>query len=742
LSGTPTQIGAFAFSIRATDSRGATGTGNFTITINSPAAPTIATTSPLPNATRGVFYTTIFTATGGTPPYTWSLEPPSTLPAGLALNSTTGALSGTPTAADGTYNFIIRVTDANGAFSVKSFTLVVGAGGGGGPTPTRLTLLTSSPDLPSSGQQPVTLTAIARDTNGVVLEGVTVTFQIINGDGAIQVVRGVTDATGTAIAELSTGGNKRNRVIQVGASASGITATPASVNVIGTTLTGASAVAGTVPLNTPIQLTFTLRDSAGSPIPNAPLAISSTPGAPGLPTNITTNSSGVVQLNQQFSVAGTYNISAFWDATGSTFADLVNLPLVVVASADSFTITVTDNVTGLPDVIGIAAACPDVTAFGAITATWQQNGVNVPAATITLTTNKGTIVPASGANPLNATICATVPGPATITATGTAGGQTVSVTKVIQFVATQPAELALQANPSSIPANAPGATSSQSEIVATVRDVNGNPVANVNVAFEILQDVSGGSLTASTATTDFAGRAAVNYIAGTSSTPENGVRIRATVSGPPLLQREVTLTVAGTQVFITLGTGNTIVEPNPTTYALPYSVLLNDISGLPVQGRTVTLQVFSTTYSKGYYVWNGTVWVPIVTVTCPNEDLFFPVGDSRRNNGILDPGEDTNNNGRLDPGNVVTTSVPSVVTNASGFGFFDVLYAQQYANWVTVQLTARTQVGGTESRADANFGLEGIATDFNKQDVDPPGSPSPFGTGLPIGTNDVCTNTL
>jgi hypothetical protein len=492
-----------------------------------------------------------------------------------------------------------------------------------------------------------------------------------------------------------------------------------------------------------------------------------------LPTNITTNSSGVVELNQEFRVDGTYNISAFWDATGSIFADLVNLPLVVTASADSFTITVTDSVTGDSDVVGIDPG------FGNIRAEWRRNGLLVSPATITPTTNKGTIAVLNpGRNPLNATIRATVPGPATITATGTAGTTTVSVQRVIQFVATVPAELSLQANPSSISANVPGATSSQSEIVATVRDVNGNPVANRTVAFEILQDVSGGSLTASTATTDFAGRAVLNYTAGTSSTPENGVRIRATVSGFPLLTREVTLTVAGTQVFITLGTGNTIVEPDPTTYELPYSVLVNDISGLPVANRTVTLQVFSTTYSKGFYEWNGTVWEPTVTATCPNEDLYFPVGDPRRNNGRRDDCEDGpsdqcplvpecipptsdsflpgvtnpcpnpngNRNLKLDPGNPATTSLPSVVTNASGFGFFDVLYAQQYTNWVAVQLTARSQVGGTESRADANFRLQGIASDFNKEDVDPPGNPSPFGTGLPlvdgIYVNGVCTNDL
>ncbi len=731
LSGTPIAGGVFVFTVEATDSKGVKGQGTFTITVNTAEAPAIATESPLPNATPGTFYTALFTATGGTLPYSWTIEAPSTLPASLRLNPSTGALAGTPTSAEvGTYNFIIRVTDANGAFALKSYILAVG-GGTTGPTPTQLTLLTSSPDLPSSGQQPVTLTAVARDNNGVLLKDVTVTFQVISGDGALQVVRGVTDETGTAVAELSTGGNKRNRIIQVGASASGIVATPTNVNVIGTTLTGASAVAGTVPLNTPVDLTFTLRDSAGNPISNAPLAISSTPGAPGLPTNITTNSSGVVQLSQSFSVAGTYNISAAWDATGSTFANPVNLPLVIVASADSFTITVTDNVTGDPDVVQIAPG------FGDITVTWLQ-GVTPVAGTITLTTNKGTIAPTSGANPLTATISATVPGPATITATGTSGGQTVSVQKTIQFVAVDPAELTLQANPSSIPANVPGATSSQSEIVATVRDANSNPVANINVSFEILQDVSGGSLSASTATTDFAGRAVVNYTAGTSSTPENGVIIRATVSGLP--SRNVTLTVAGTQVFITLGTGNTVVEPDPTTYELPYSVLLNDISGLPVANRVVTLQVFSTTYSKGFYTWNGTVWVRTVTVTCPNEDLFYPVGDIRRNNGILDPGEDTNNNGRLDPGNVAAPSVPSVTTNASGFGFFNVVYAQQYANWVGVQLVARSQVGGTESVAAENFVLIGVSTDFNKEDVSPPGSPSPFGVGL--GVNNVCTNDL
>ena len=60
-----------------------------------PAALTISTSS-LPTGQTGVAYSAVLAATGGTPPYTWSLTS-GTLPAGLMLNASTGALTGTPT---------------------------------------------------------------------------------------------------------------------------------------------------------------------------------------------------------------------------------------------------------------------------------------------------------------------------------------------------------------------------------------------------------------------------------------------------------------------------------------------------------------------------------------------------------------------------------------------------------------------------------------------------------------------
>ena len=65
----------------------------------------------MPNGTVGVAYSETLTATGGDGNYTWALFNSTTLPAGLALNTATGQISGTPTAA-GTTNFEVEVTSA------------------------------------------------------------------------------------------------------------------------------------------------------------------------------------------------------------------------------------------------------------------------------------------------------------------------------------------------------------------------------------------------------------------------------------------------------------------------------------------------------------------------------------------------------------------------------------------------------------------------------------------------------
>jgi len=76
------------------------------------------------NATVGVPYSSQLGVLNGTSPYTFSMATGSSLPAGLTLNTTTGAITGTPTTA-GTYNFTSKVVDKNGNIDTQFCTLVV-----------------------------------------------------------------------------------------------------------------------------------------------------------------------------------------------------------------------------------------------------------------------------------------------------------------------------------------------------------------------------------------------------------------------------------------------------------------------------------------------------------------------------------------------------------------------------------------------------------------------------------------
>lgn len=127
ITGAPSTTGPFTINATVADSTSPTPfvtNKSFNITVAA-APPTITTNSPLPAATRATPYATPVQATGGTPPYTWSLAPGSNaLPAGLSLNATTGQVSGTPTST-GTVNFTVRVTDAGAQIANKDFSLTV-----------------------------------------------------------------------------------------------------------------------------------------------------------------------------------------------------------------------------------------------------------------------------------------------------------------------------------------------------------------------------------------------------------------------------------------------------------------------------------------------------------------------------------------------------------------------------------------------------------------------------------------
>src|ERR1035437_9351251 len=123
ISGTPTASGTFSVTLQATDSAQATATEAYSVTVAAATVPlSITTQAPLPSGGVGVSYTQAFAATGGTPPYQWSVST-GAVPTGLTLNAT-GSLTGTPTAA-GTFNFTIQVVDAAKAKATQAFTIKI-----------------------------------------------------------------------------------------------------------------------------------------------------------------------------------------------------------------------------------------------------------------------------------------------------------------------------------------------------------------------------------------------------------------------------------------------------------------------------------------------------------------------------------------------------------------------------------------------------------------------------------------
>jgi len=188
ITGTPTNGTASTFTVRATDANGCSGTMSCTL---APNCPTISVTPATPaQGTVGTAYSQTLTATGGTAPYsTWTVTS-GTLPAGLSLNASTGVISGTPTATNGTgVSVSIRATDANGCQGTQAITLQIC------PVITLAPTTPATPTVSTAYSQTFTATGGAGSYTYSVASGALPTWATLSSAG---VLSGMPDSPNTA----------------------------------------------------------------------------------------------------------------------------------------------------------------------------------------------------------------------------------------------------------------------------------------------------------------------------------------------------------------------------------------------------------------------------------------------------------------------------------------------------------------------------------------------------------------
>lgn len=578
-------------------------------------------------------------------------------------------------------------------------------------------VVTSTNALKSAGS-PATITAFVKNGFNVVMPGQAVVFSATS--GTLQNPSSATDANGVASVQVIPGNDKTNRTITVTVTANGVSGS-VDVPVTDSKL----AITGSASMQTGTgaqKITVRASDSAGNPVPGVPIKLGSSLGNAVSPSTATTDVTGNASFSYTPVIAGTDTVSA--TGLGTSAAN------TIAVSAVNFTAVAPAVNSQIP--IGSAQT---------VTVQYLQSGAGVPGKTVAFSTTRGALSQTSAITDAS--------GQATVTVSSTTAGSAVVAAQIVgvgslslpvQFVATTPTNILLQANPGAISPNSPTTTSkNQSTIQALVTDAAANPVANRQVNFTIVKDLSNGSLSSGSVLTDSNGIAQVQFIAGPVSTPSNGVQIRADVAGTTVTSspKDAFLTVNGSALFITIGFGNTIADVGVTDYAKPFSVYVTDANGIAVGNQVVALSVLPDEYYKGYLTYKGSPKLWGYSSVKLGDDYSSPYtlckNEDKNLNGVLDAGEDENQNGRLTPGNVVFATPGSVTTDATGRATFDVVYGKQYALWVKVNLGARAVVAGTESSTGISYILE-MSTVDAKLDSTAANAVSPFGTSF------VCTD--
>jgi hypothetical protein len=546
-------------------------------------------------------------------------------------------------------------------------------------------ILTDTPTIGSAGRDSAKITALVRDKNGVLTPDVPVTFDASN-NGSLVVTSSTTSDAGQATAELSSQGDARNRIISVTATA-GTTSNSVNVNVSGTkiSLTGPSAVSNGSTGNFEVRLL----DSAGQGIADTPVQINSLNNSISS-ANTSTDASGKVQFSLMANSGGPdqISVSAFEGAAQVAAQMDVNI------SADSFAFA------------DLNSGDIEIDSSRSLSTKWTQNGTPVAGETVRFSTTRGILssnsVTTNGQGIATVNITSSDVGIAEITASATSSeGSQIQASQTVEFVSSNPESINVRASKTQL------STDDEANIIATVKDNKGNLVKNATVSFTLI-DQTGGTLSPGSVRTDSQGRAITTYSSTSSISDKDGVQVTASITRKDgsTADKSITLTVAGRALTLILGTGNQISAPNQTLYDMPWSVLVTDANGNASAGQSVQLSVLPVEFDKGSYAWDGDSWTTNPTQTCQTN-----YGDPVNGTEIAKP----------------AAAPTSVTTDQIGSVEFNIRYPKGECNWVTVKLTATSNVEGFTSSNSRTFTLPCLSADLNDEGVSPPGgSDSPY----------------
>ena len=257
----------------------------------------------------------------------------------------------------------------------------------------------------------------------------------------------------------------------------------------------------------------------------------------------------------------------------------------------------------------------------------------------------------------------------------------------------------LAINPNTIEPNETGYDSSRASLRAVFQNSANQAIQNVRARFEILppQLGSGESISTGTGTvySNSTGQATSQYIAGTRSSPTDGVRIRVCfgmtdaeiANGACPRSAVATMTVAKQPLSITLGDNNKLERGNgDLTYIKKFDIAVVDAAGNAVANAQLSASVDLRSYEKGPFA--------EVRTSCLNEDT--------NRNGFLDAGEDLDTDGVITPrkADVVLSYVGEKTTGKNGRATIQVEYPMNVATWLVYAVKVSTSVAGSEGTVE------------------------------------------